>query len=86
MNQCLIMIQNQNKERCKIQEDLESRNEVFEKAGSDPIYKDRKPLGGFSGQIPKSSFPNSMAHKSKNMHTKINRGISPNQPPQSKLK
>jgi hypothetical protein len=45
-------------------DEIDSRNEIFAKSGTDPMYQERKPLT--------------------NLHSKINRGISPNQPPISK--
>jgi hypothetical protein len=67
-------------------EDMDSRNEIFSKASTDPSFKDRKPLGSLQAQMPKSNPQTVIATKSKNMHTKINRGISPNQPPPHKVK
>lgn len=67
-------------------EEMDSRNEIFSKASTDPSFKDRKPLGSLQAQMPKSNPQTVVATKSKNMHTKINRGISPNQPPQHKIK
>ena len=62
-------------------DDLDSRNEIFNKSGTES-FKDRKPLSGLQMQMSINKNQPVMASKSKNMHTKINRGISPNQPPQ----
>lgn len=67
-------------------EEMDSRNEIFSKTCTDPSFKDRKPLNNLQAQMAKSNPPATLATKSKNMHTKINRGISPNQPPQNKMK
>lgn len=67
-------------------DELDSRNEVFTKSGTDPSFKDKRPGGNLQVQVPKSNPPASMMNKSKNLHNKINRGISPNQPPQYKNK
>lgn len=58
-------------------EEIDSRNEIFVKAQTDPMFQDRKPLSNLQTTVTK--------HKH-NMHNKINRGISPNQPPNSKPK
>jgi hypothetical protein len=65
-------------------DELDSRNEIFAKSETDPIFSDRKPLSNL--QVAKNNPHSSMVAKSKNMHAKINRGISPNQPPQNKMK
>ena len=67
-------------------EDTDSRNEIFTKGGTDPSFQERKPLSNLQVQMPKSNIHSSGASKSENMHTKINRGISPNQPPHNKAK
>lgn len=67
-------------------EELDSRNDVFLKSGTDPAAWDRKPASNLNVQVPKSKPRSTVAAKSKNLHNKINRGISPNQPPQSKAK
>jgi len=75
---------NQNDSNIQTAEEMNSRNEIFTNVGSDPLFHDRKPLSNIQAQVPKSSNHSTMSTKSKNMHmhTKINRGISPNQPPQ----
>lgn len=60
-------------------DNLDNQNQMFDKLPGEPASKYKKGPG--KPQMPNNSHPHSMAHKSKNMHTKINRGISPNQPP-----
>lgn len=67
-------------------DEIDSRNDFFSKSGTDPESGVRKPLGSLQVQMPGSNPQSKMANKSKNLHEKINRGISPNQPPQSKLR
>jgi hypothetical protein len=65
--------------------EIDSRNEIFTKSSTDQTFKERKPLSSLQAQMPTGGPQTAMSSKSKNMHTKINRGISPNQPPQSKM-
>lgn len=61
--------------------DLDSRNETSLKSSSHPIpLQERKPLSNLQPNTPSQQTVN----KNKNHHTKINRGISPNQPPVNK--
>lgn len=63
------------------QDNIDPQSQMFDKFGAEPGAKYKK--GPAKPQMPVNTHPHSMAHKSKNMHTKINRGISPNQPPAS---
>lgn len=62
-------------------DEIDSRNEIFTKSGTDPVLQERKPLSNLQTHLDKHP---TTAPKSKNMYAKINRGISPNQPPSSK--
>jgi hypothetical protein len=66
-------------------DEMDSRNEIFTKSSTDPTFKERKPLSSLQAQMPLGGPQTAMSNKSKNMHAKINRGISPNQPPHSKM-
>jgi len=65
-------------------DEIDSRNEIFSKSGTEPMFRERKPLSNIQAHMTKNQSNPITATKSKNMHTKINRGISPNQPPQNK--
>lgn len=73
------------KQRLNRKEEYDLRNEHYSKNETNTVVKDRKGQSNLKVQMPVSKQTNSMAHKSKNMYSKINRGISPNQPP-NKLK
>lgn len=62
-------------------DDSQQEEEGFNKSTNDPSNKYKN--GPIKSKVPASGLPHSMAHKNKNMHAKINRGISPNQPPAS---
>lgn len=62
-------------------DDPKQQQDLFHKPQTDP--SDKYKHGSTKSKLPATGLPHSMAQKSKNMHTKINRGISPNQPPAS---
>lgn len=64
---------------------LNKKEEHQHKNETDIIGKEKKVPGNLKVQVATIKQTNSMTHKNKNMYSKINRGISPNQPP-NKLK
>lgn len=68
-------------------DEVDSRNDMFTKpAGTGSSFVDSKPMSSLNVQVPKSKPHSTVATKNKNLHNKINRGISPNQPPANKAK
>lgn len=67
-------------------DEVDSRNDVFAKSATGSSFVDSKPMSSLNVQVPKSKPHSTVAAKNKNLHNKINRGISPNQPPANKAK
>lgn len=67
-------------------DEVDSRNDIFVKSATGSSFVDSKPMNSLNVQVPKSKPHSTVATKNKNLHNKINRGISPNQPPANKMK